>query len=285
MSLSVVAAGEVGIMADENTQRLCSLLSEEAHSCLKQLCDLSKKHPTAQRAGLIKAGLDAISSWNADIVAEEEATCTNMYPELPELARFAYLSLLEETQGVSETLEPRHLQAPPLGEVFHSFMRRISASPDVTNDLEGFLGSPMGERRVVYISALRDALHDSLRKRVSVKLRPAAAPPVNTALNFRGESREGPMTMADTCSNLAPSDSASQTGRKPARGGVFSAAMDTISNSSRIERDELQQPTTPPPPDNKLIEVSNPCFFDEHPHRRSVLNLDGLDGEDNIPSP
>ena len=162
---SLVATGEVGLLADENAQRLCSIFGEAGFSCLTELRELSGSHGADRFDKLYRVGLGTVQSWGPDLLREETRRLETRYPELPSLYAYVYLSLLEVTHAQIEDL-----QVPPLEEVYHAFMRRLAASPDVDKGLF-FFEVPHAHRRATFVDALRGALHDVMRRRAGAAAR------------------------------------------------------------------------------------------------------------------
>ena len=178
---SHVATGEVGLLADENAQRLCSIFGEAGYRCLADLRDLSAAHGQDRFPRLFRVGLDTVASWSAELLREETQRLEAQYPELPALFAFVYLSLVELSHEATEDLE-----LPPLDEVYHGFMKRVAAAPDVAKGL-GFFELPHACRRATFVEALRNALHDALQRRRRKRPR--------TAATLRVETEEAPQPM------------------------------------------------------------------------------------------
>ena len=172
---SHVATGEVGLLADENAQRLCSIFGEAGYRCLVDLRDLSAAHGPERFDRLFRVGLDTVASWGTELLREETLRLETQYPELPALFAFVYLTLVELSHAAVEELE-----VPPVEEVYHAFMRRVASAPDVGRG-RGFFELSHACRRATFVEALRNALHDVLQRRRSgaggrARRRTAAAP-------------------------------------------------------------------------------------------------------------
>jgi hypothetical protein len=70
------------------------------------------------------------------------------------------------------------LLLPSVAETYHAFTRRVASHPDVQQTL-GFLQQPLAARRVVFLDAFRNAMHDQARRCIGRQpLRaPEAEPP------------------------------------------------------------------------------------------------------------
>jgi hypothetical protein len=170
MSRSAHICGEVGILADENAQRLCSIFSEAATNCLVTLKELSQKHGTSRFNNLYAAGLLVVPSWTSDVVREEVTRIEAQYPEARTIFLYVYILLVGE---VGDDVTAAHADPPTMEEVYHAFLRRVCVSPDVMLGMP-FFHEPLAHRRVVFLDCFRNALHDILRRRT--RGRPARAP-------------------------------------------------------------------------------------------------------------
>lgn len=159
---SAVAGGEVGLMADENAQRLCSIFAESAISCLRQLHEMSSEHGTIKAQHLYIVGLQTISTWNTDILREEVLRLELAYPELRRLHSYVYLSLVEML-GVAAS---HAFHTPQVEDTYHAFMKRVASAPDVTKG-SWFFDVPQAHRRCTFVESLRNAVHDMLRRHSS----------------------------------------------------------------------------------------------------------------------
>lgn len=243
-STELLASGEVGLLADENAQRLCSLFSEAAWECLLTLRDmsLSRGAGTARFKELYAAGLASVSTWNAEVVREEVVRLEARYPEAVTIFQYVYVLLAKE---VGDDPQSALTDAfPPLEEVYHIFLRRVCASPDVLAGAS-FFSEPMIQRRVVFLECFRNAMHDVLRRRTRgrpaaiVNLQPMPAPVLH---------RTPPSLPAP------PSLPGEDEEEPPQRPSVLRAAMDEVVVAQHQDEDD----------DDRCVSVSrSPCFFDD----------------------
>lgn len=220
-------SGEVGVLGEENAQRLCSAFSELAFECLGSLAQLSERKGVSF-SQLYIAGLKCIPSWSPDVLKEEVANLQTRYPEAQLLYQYCFLSLLadlgENTR--QETLQELIGSMPPLSKFYHTFLIRVCTSPDVMRG-RFFLEQPQAHRRVIFLEAFRNALHDVVRivqPPHHQQSAPCAAPQQTT-------SPQKPQQAADEMEE-----------------SVFKTAL--VEESERATNDE------------RTVEVSpSPCFF------------------------
>lgn len=258
-------SGEVGVLGEENAQRLCSAFSESAFECLSSLASLSGKHGPSSFQQLYIAGLGCVPQWSHDVLKEEVAGLEARYPEAELLYQYCYLSLLAdlgEKGGGEEDLNVIIATMPPLSKFYHLFLNRVCASPDVTRG-RFFFDQPHAQRRVVFLECFRNALHDIVRQKRS--------PQAVVLSKSTTPRQEGMMIAADDNRSVK-----SNSSNNKAPSSVFKAALVVAaekntppedkannSDSERQEDDEDDESSS----DEKIVQVSaSPCFFaDESP--------------------
>jgi len=163
-ALALTVTGDVGMLAEENAQRLVSIFSEHAMSCLASFRQVAESRgsdaATVQKN--CTRGLASVRHWSVDVLNEEVAAMEALYPETFSLHRFVTVAAISELAS----LEPvSGVVVPPLPETYHAFLKRLVASPDLSR-LVAFLESPMAHRRVVFLDAFRNAYHDMARRSI-----------------------------------------------------------------------------------------------------------------------
>jgi hypothetical protein len=238
--------GEVGILADENAQRLCSIFSEAAMNCLVTLRDLSEKHGIARFNDMYKAGLTVVPSWTSDVVREEVMRLEAQYPETRTIFHYVYILLIGE---VGDDATIAQIDMPLLEEAYHVFLRRVCASSDVMKG-RSFFQEPLLNRRVVFLDCFRNSIHDILRRRT--RGRPAATPaaPAATPAATPAAAAAAPAAAAPTSLRTAlravPAPSGTATTISEAAASLFEG----------LEEDDDSSPKT-------ICVSASPCFFED----------------------
>jgi hypothetical protein len=150
--------GDVGVLKDEEAQRLLSILGEAATGALSSLRRLAQQHPAAKFDKLFQAGISSIGTWNAEVVREEVQKMTASYPETHDLYRYTYLSLLS---NINPELD--RFYVPALEDFHMAFIRRVCENDDVRRGTF-FFALPFAHKRVLFVECFRNALHDMMRK-------------------------------------------------------------------------------------------------------------------------
>lgn len=261
---SPFTSGEVGVLGEENAQRLCSAFSESAFECLSSLASLSGKHGPSSFQQLYIAGLGCVPQWSHDVLKEEVAGLEARYPEAELLYQYCYLSLLAdlgEKGGGEEDLNVIIATMPPLSKFYHLFLNRVCASPDVTRG-RFFFDQPHAQRRVVFLECFRNALHDIVRQKRS---------PQAVVLSKSTPRQEG-MSMMIAADDNRSVKSNSSNNKAPS--SVFKAALVVAAEKNTPPEDkannsdsEHQEDDDESSSDEKIVQVSaSPCFFaDESP--------------------
>jgi len=166
----LAVSGDVGMLAEENAQRLVSIFCEAAMACLGSLREVVAARGGA--AAYYARGLTYMRQWPVDTLNEEVARIEAQYPEAQALHKYVVICALAEA---SSSQSVANLGIPPLAETYHAFLKRVVASPDVQRVPE-FLDSPMLQRRVVFLDAFRNAFHDAARRSLCAR-RATEGPP------------------------------------------------------------------------------------------------------------
>jgi hypothetical protein len=250
----LLAAGEVGLLADENAQRLCSIFSESAWGCLSTLRDMSARHGVVRFQELYCAGLACVRNWNADVVREEVVRLQAQYPEATTVFQYVYVLLIKEVGD--DACSATGPTFPSLEEAYHVYLCRLCACPDVAGG-DRFFSLPLLERRVVYIECFRNALHDVLRRRTGGRPAMAGAPAQPLA------------SVPEGSSSPASKDAASPAPPPPSfRSAVASARTRVSGPPSEAGASATSAPVAPTPvntdSEEKCVAVSrSPCFFED----------------------
>jgi len=176
---ALAVSGDVGFLADENAQRLVSIYIEDVSATLQCLRETVEAHLKGASGACVQTtferGLAVLRQCSADSVAEQVAALQARYPETEVLHRYVLVSLLSEA-AYAEGMHT--LLLPSVAETYHAFTRRVASHPDVQQTL-GFLQQPLAARRVVFLDAFRNAMHDQARRCIGRQpLRaPEAEPP------------------------------------------------------------------------------------------------------------
>ncbi len=256
------ASGEVGVLGEENAQRLCSAFSESVFECLISLSNLSRKQDSSGSSflQLYSAGLACVPQWTHDVLKEEVAGLETRYPEAELLYQYCYLSLLadlgENDRGEGD-LSVIISTMSPLSKFYHLFLNRVCASPDVTRG-RFFFDQPHSQRRVIFLECFRNALHDVVRQQRRLGPQPSAAPAKGGQANcYRA-------VVEDDCNK-------SGGGNNKIQSSVFKAALVIAADDKHISDVTLTGEGDPTkhggddgnsPSDEKIVHVSSsPCFF------------------------
>jgi hypothetical protein len=257
---SLVVSGDVGLLADENAQRLVSIFMEAGMSCLQNLRDVVEKELVSKGKDpsffqrLYAPGLASISQWSIDMLQGEVVDIEARYPETTSLHQFVYLSLLSEA-AYSQKIP--NVVVPSLPETYHAFLKRLVTAWDVQRG-QCFFQMPQSQRRVVFLEAFRNAYHDMARRcvgelsRLSTGLAPRVLLPSTVA--SAAQSRSQNSTVASSV--------ASDEDRKPRTKSLLQKAM-------------LRASERPPTSDAR----SQPGFLNEEPSARPLADA-GKDEKD-----
>jgi len=265
-----LAAGEVGLLSDENAQRLCSIFSESAWSCLATLRDMSARHGAARFRELYTAGLSCVRNWNADVVREEVVRLQAQYPEADTVFQYVYVLLIKEVgDDATSATGPSF---PSIEEAYHVYLCRLCACPDVAGG-DAFFSLPLLERRIVYLDCFRNALHDVLRRRTGG--RPAMTGPVVGAAApprppSSPESEDG-NSVRTRPPRLPPSASSFREAVASARVRPSAPPSEAASKKSHVfaagpslDAEDKEDKGGKMDAEDKCVEVSrSPCFFED----------------------
>ncbi len=255
------ASGEVGVLGEENAQRLCSAFSESVYECLTSLSNLSSKQDSSGSSflQLYCAGLACVPQWTHDVLKEEVAGLEARYPEAELLYQYCYLSLLAdlgENDRDQGDLSVIISTMSPLSKFYHLFLNRVCASPDVTRG-RFFFDQPHAHRRVVFLECFRNALHDVVRQ----QRRPG---PQLLAAPEKGQKNCYNKAVEDNFNKREGSDNKAQS-------SVFKTALVIAAEDKHISdvtSNKREDPTRRDEDDGnsfsdeKIVHVSSsPCFF------------------------
>jgi hypothetical protein len=249
----LLAAGEVGLLADENAQRLCSIFSESAWGCLSTLRDMSARHGVARFQELYCAGLACVRNWNADVVREEVVRLQAQYPEAATVFQYVYVLLIKEVGD--DACSDTGPAFPSIEEAYHVYLCRLCACPDVAGG-DRFFSLPLLERRVVYIDCFRNALHDVLRRRTGGRPAMAGVPSV-AAPQLLASVPEG-------SSSPVSEDAASPAPPPPSFRSAVASARTRVSGATSAPTAPAAPMPAPADSEEKCVAVSrSPCFFED----------------------
>ena len=168
---SLAVSGDVGVLAEENAQRLVSIFAEDVTLMLLKMTDMIRKDlqtkggQFANFDRLYRKLLSSVGEWSSDMLQKEVCDMEAMYPEMKKLHQFVYVNVMSEAAYATCT---RNLVVPSIVEVYHVFLKRLTASPDVQRGAH-FLELPLSHRRVVFLDAFRNAYHDLARRSCSAQ--------------------------------------------------------------------------------------------------------------------
>jgi hypothetical protein len=171
VSPTLAVSGDVGVLAEENAQRLVSIYMEAGMSCILHLRDVVEKELRSKGKDLTtfpkfyKSGLASIGQWSSDMLQGEVSDIEAQYPETRKLHHFVFVSVLSEavySNGMT------NLMIPSIAETYHAFLKRLVGNSDVQRGVQ-FFDMPPGHRRVVFLEAFRNAYHDMARKCASAQ--------------------------------------------------------------------------------------------------------------------
>jgi hypothetical protein len=192
-SPGLAVSGDVGVLAEENAQRLISIFMEAGMSCLLHLRDVVEKELRSKGKDLTtfpkfyKSGLASIGQWSSDMLQGEVADIEAQYPETRKLHQFVFVSVLSEavySNGMT------NLMIPSVSETYHSFLKRLVGNADVQRGAQ-FLEMPLCHRRVVFLDAFRNAYHDMARKCASAQAESMASQAVSARTSSSTVASEG----------------------------------------------------------------------------------------------
>lgn len=161
-----LVAGEAGLLAEENAQRLLSIFMEAGMSCLVQLHKVvetqlkAKSRDDALFVKYYRNGLSSIAQWPSTMVRGEIADIEAHYPELQKLHQFVFISVMNEAAYASAM---ENFSVPPVFDAYHGFLKRLVGETDVQRG-GSFLDLPLIYRKVVFVQAFRNAYHDLAQK-------------------------------------------------------------------------------------------------------------------------
>ena len=154
------STGDVGLLAEEEAQRLLAILSETVMTSLRQIHLMSIKHGAVKYNSLFDIGLGVIKRWDDDVVQEETLRLETLYPEASALHSYVFLWLLERLTTDVSLLD---FSVPPISDVFSRFVKRVVAHSHVAQG-NAFMSCPEPYRRAVFVEAFRNAYHDIVRQ-------------------------------------------------------------------------------------------------------------------------
>ena len=234
----LAVTGDVGVLAEENAQRLVSIFAEAATSCLGSLHEVAeaRSKPGAVRLQAYARGLASVRNWSLDMLNAEIARLEAQYPETATLHRFVVISMLSEA-AYAHAIASLHV--PPLAETYHAFLKRVFACSD-TQDVARFLDAPLAQRRVVFIDAFRNAYHDVARRSAAGKsiVLPSqgSLPAISRAGTACGSERNGSVCGSDRNGSVCGSVAQQQQQSR------LREAVDLMQPA-----DPLRKPTPTPP--------------------------------------
>lgn len=238
---SLAVTGDVGVLAEENAQRLISIFMEAGMSCILHLKDVVEKELRSKGKDLSSfqkfyvAGLSSIGHWSSDMLQGEVADIEAQYPETRKLHQFVFVSILSEAVYSNSMA---NLVIPSISETYHAFLKRLVNTSDVQRGTI-FLEMPLCHRRVVFLEAFRNAYHDMARKCANAQEQVT----VSSALAHRAStlasmSHEGSTDRKHHASNGSASTTTSD-GVKPTKSRLQKAIL---------EAREVALPPLPPLP-------------------------------------
>lgn len=203
---SLAVSGDVGILAEENAQRLVSIFTEDFTLMLMQMTDAVKKDLNAKGGNmenfnrLYKKLLTSIGEWSSDMLQKEVCDMEAMYPEIKKLHQFVFVNIMSEAAYATGM---KSLVIPSIVDVYHAFLKRMVSSLDVQRGMQ-FLDLPLSHRRVVFLDAFRNAYHDLARRSCSAQAEVLTALPMaslkvaslRTAASFEGTERQSKLSSA-----------------------------------------------------------------------------------------
>jgi len=258
---SLAVSGDVGVLADENAQRLVSIFMEAGMSCLQNLRDVvenglrSKAKDLSSFSRLYSSGLASILNWSSEMLQGEVADMEAQYPETRKLHQFVFVSILSE--AAYSNVAVGNFTIPSVPETYHAFLRRIVSSHDVRKGV-AFMDSPLFQKRVVFLDCFRNAYHDMARRYASSQADLPVVPSLiqkaaHHQLTSSAEFHEGLLD-------------APETKLRAAGGKIFSAATKSATsaaasseleskpskNSSRLRRAMMEEAQGKEPADSKV---------------------------------
>ena len=280
VSPGLAVSGDVGILAEENAQRLISIFMEAGMSCLLHLRDVVEKELRSKGKDLTtfpkfyKSGLASIGQWSSDMLQGEVSDIEAQYPETRKLHQFVFVSVLSEavySNGMA------NLMIPSVSESYHSFLKRLVGNADVQRGAQ-FLELPLCHRRVVFLDAFRNAYHDMARKCASAQAESMASQAVAARTSSSAVASEGlyqdrrPRQKAGSASTVTSEDS------KPTKSRLQQAILEarettpvvpkTASLASELRLPPVAEKGTSRTPDAEkdskdVLLLDSPSFFEE----------------------
>jgi len=233
---SLAVTGDVGVLAEENAQRLVSIFMEAGMSCILNLKDVVEKElrskgkdPSAFQKFYV-AGLSSIGHWSSDMLQIEVADIEAQYPETRKLHQFVFVSILSEAVYSNSMA---NLVIPSISETYHAFLKRIVNTSDVQRGT-AFLEMPLCHRRVVFLEAFRNAYHDMARRCANAQ----ELVTVSSALAHR----------ASTLASMSQEGSTDRKHRATNGSASTTTSEDVKPTKSRLQRAMLEASETPLPP-------------------------------------
>jgi len=280
-SPGLAVSGDVGVLAEENAQRLISIFMEAGMSCILHLRDVVEKELRSKGKDLTtfhkfyKSGLASIGQWSSDMLQGEVSDIEAQYPETRKLHQFVFVSVLSEavySNGMA------NLMIPSVSETYHSFLKRLVGNSDVQRGVH-FLEMPLCHRRVVFLDAFRNAYHDMARKCASAQAESMASQAVSTRTASAAAASEGlcqdrrPRQKAGSASTATseeskPTKSRLQLAILEARETTTPVAPKTAASSSETRLPAVVEKTPSRAPeaekDSKdVLLLDSPSFFEE----------------------
>jgi len=268
---SLAVSGDVGILAEENAQRLVSIFAEDFTLMLLKMTDVVKKDLQAKGGNmanfdrLYKRLLASIGEWSSDMLQKEVCDMEAMYPEIKKLHQFVFVNVMSEAAYATCM---KSLVVPSLVDVYHAFLKRLVTSYDVQRGVQ-FLELPLSHRRVVFLDAFRNAYHDMARKSCSAQSEIVAAMPAFAQRQHSFRSSVASETSDRAPPQTKPSSAASSLASeapKPPKSRLAQAILEAQAaappTSSASAPEEPEQP--PPEPNSKnVLLLDSPAFFEE----------------------
>lgn len=246
---SLAVSGDVGILADENAQRLVSIFSEAVTACLQELREMVEIRLKGSPGFQIQyaKGLASIRNFSSEVLQGEIARLEAKYPETRKLHQFVFINTLSEA-AYAQTIPS--LVVPPMAETYHCFLKRVISSSDVQRG-QSFFDAPLFQRRVVFLDAFRNAFHDVARRCASAA---EAAPPMVLP---RPQHSDGSRR------SQSSEDESKPTRSRLAQAMAFARAPASEPEAKAPEAQEKAEPGAPD--DKKVTLLDTPAFFEEEP--------------------
>jgi len=271
LSPTLAVSGDVGVLAEENAQRLISIYMEAGMSCILHLRDVVEKELRSKGKDLTtfpkfyKFGLASIGQWSTDMLQAEVADIEAQYPETRKLHQFVFVSVLSEAVYSNGT---SNLVIPSISETYHAFLKRLVGSSDVQRGTQ-FLEMPLCHRRVVFLDAFRNAYHDMARKFASSQVEMTVSQVAGldrTSVDRRNRQRQSSAASTATSDEEKPTKSRLERAIIEARDAVLIApkAPPSILQASAASENEPTNPSRAEQNTTKdVLLLDSPAFFEE----------------------